>query len=202
MKQILDSLIEKQIRLGFIREEERELYEYGYLIMCEWGFNIVMAALIALITGAVQTTIVFLVSIIPLRSFAGGYHASTPGRCALISNGCLAAVIWFSRIVFCYSLPVGYLFLGEIFLTAVYFVHVPVDTPNKPLSSRERSVYGMIAKCLYVAELAVMAALWKGNPQAAVTILSVHICVVCSLVAANLTKEHTKNVKRKNCPGL
>lgn len=202
MKRILDSLITKQIGLGIIREDERELYQYGYLIMCEWGFNIVMAALIALITGAVQTTIIFLLSIIPLRSFAGGYHASTPGRCAVISNGCLVAVIWFSGIVFRYNLPVGYLFLSEILLTVVYFVHVPVDTPNKTLSSRERAVYGMIAKCLYLAELVIMAVLRTENPKAAITMLSVHVCVVCSLVLASLTNGHTKSGKRENCPEL
>lgn len=202
MKRILDSLVTKQIRLGLIREDERELYQYGYLIMCEWGFNIVMAALIALITGAVQTTIIFLLSIIPLRSFAGGYHASTPGRCAVISNGCLVAVIWFSEIAIYYNLPVGYLFLSEIFLTAVYFVHVPVDTPNKILSSREKAVYGMIAKCFYLAELVIMSALRTRNPKATVTMLSVHVCVVCSLILASLTKGHTKNGKRENCPKL
>lgn len=185
MGHILENLITKQIRMGMIKEEDRELYEYGYLIMCEWGFNIVIAALVALITGAVQTTVIFLLSIIPLRSFAGGYHASTPGRCAVISNGVLLAVILFSEILFRYNLPVWSLFLCECLLTVWFFCRGIADTPTKPLNDREKKVYGNVAKGCYLAELVIMAALvGAGKSKGAITMLLVHVCVVCSIEIA------------------
>jgi len=185
MKHILENLITEQIRMGVIKEEERELYEYGYLIMCEWGFNIVMAVLIGLITGAVQTTIIFLLSIIPLRSFGGGYHAKTPGRCAVISNGALLFVILFSEILFRCDLPVWSLFLCECLLTVWFFCRVPAETPTKPLDRREKKIYGNVAKGCYIVELVIMAAMsGAGIPKVATTMLLVHVCVVCSLEMA------------------
>lgn len=116
--------------------------------MCEWGFNIVMAVLIAFVTGAVQTTVIFLLSVIPLRSFAGGYHASTPGRCAIISNGALLMVILLSEILFHCNLPVWSLFLFECLLTVRFFCRVPADTPTKPLSDREKRCMEMSPKAV------------------------------------------------------
>lgn len=191
MKHIFDCLITKQIRMGILKEEERELYEYGYIIMCEWGFNIVMAALIAFLTGAVQTTIIFLLSIIPLRSFAGGYHASTPIRCAIISNGTLVAIILFSEILSCQNLPKWGLLICEILLTVCYFRRVPVDTNQKPLKYREKKIYAVIAKILYCAEIVIMVLLLlAGNLKPVITLMLVHFCVVCSLEAAVYCQTH------------
>lgn len=153
--------------------------------MCEWGFNIVMAVLIAFIAGTVQTTVIFLVSIIPLKSFAGGYHASTPGRCAILSKGELLFVILISEILFHCNLPVWSLFLFEYLLTVWFFCRISADTPTKPLNSREKKTYGNVAKGCYLAWCVIMAALLgAGKSKGAITMLLVHVCVVCSIKIA------------------
>lgn len=45
MEQLLESLIEKQICAGIIAEEETEIYRYGYMILFEWGLNLITAGL-------------------------------------------------------------------------------------------------------------------------------------------------------------
>ena len=68
-------------------------------VVCKWGmthildtlFNIATFTAIGLLFRMLPETAVFTVAYIPLRSFAGGYHAKTPFRCWVISNFLLIA---------------------------------------------------------------------------------------------------------------
>ena len=189
MEQLLELLIEKQINAGIIAEEEAEIYRYGYMILFEWGFNLIIAGLIGILTGALQTTLIFLISVIPLRSFAGGYHASTPLRCAVISNAALVLVIGLSEWLSVLHLPSGVLFLCEVVLTGYYVCRVPVDSVQKPLSNREKQVYAIYARVFYAVELIIMAMLYAaGREKNSITIMLVHLFVVFSLLSARIQK--------------
>lgn len=60
MRCSLESLIEKQICAEIIEEKETEIYRYGYMILFEWGFSLITAGLIRILTGARQSTPIFL----------------------------------------------------------------------------------------------------------------------------------------------
>lgn len=189
MKQLLDRLIAKQINKGIIAKDEEELYRYAYMILFEWGFNLIIAGLIGILMNALQTTLIFLISVIPLRSFAGGYHASTPLRCAVISNGTLVLVIGLSEWLCSLRLPVWVFILCELILLGYYFFHVPVDSLEKPLSDQESRVYAMYAKIFYAVELVSMAILYAaGREKNSITVLLVHLFVVFSLLLARIQK--------------
>ena len=47
--------------------------------------NLISTIVIGVIVGKVFESIAFLVFYIPLRSYVGGYHASTPRSCYFIS---------------------------------------------------------------------------------------------------------------------
>lgn len=189
MKQLLDSLIAKQIDKGIIAKDEEELYRYGYMILFEWVFNLIIAGFIGILTKALQTTLIFLISVIPLRSFAGGYHASTPLKCAVISNAALVLVIGLSEWLFFLHLPVWVFFLCELLFLCYYVRHVPVDSREKPLSDQESHVYARYAKVFYAVELVIMAILYlAGREKNSITIMLVHLFVVLSLLSARIQK--------------
>lgn len=194
MKDLLERLIAKQIDAGIISKDEEELYRYGYLILFEWGLNLIIAGLIGILSKDLQTTLIFLLSVIPLRSYAGGYHASTPFRCAVISNGALILVIGLSEWISSLHLSVWTFFLCELILMGYYFPHVPVGTLNKPLSNRESHVYAIYARIIYTVELVIMAILYVvGRKKNSITILLVHLFVVLSILTARIqNKKHGK----------
>ena len=76
-------------------------------VVCKWGmthildtlFNIATFTAIGLLFRMLPETAVFTVAYIPLRSFAGGYHAKTPFRCWVISNFLLIAALLIVRYV-------------------------------------------------------------------------------------------------------
>lgn len=78
---ITQRLCEKDI----ISERDFDLYEYGFNMGITVLLNLISTIVIGVIAGKVFESIAFLVFYIPLRSYAGGYHASTPRRCNFIS---------------------------------------------------------------------------------------------------------------------
>ena len=57
--------------------------------------NLISTIVIGVIAGKVFESIAFLVFYIPLRSYVGGYHASTPRRCYFISIVIIMAMLLF-----------------------------------------------------------------------------------------------------------
>ena len=85
--------------------------------------NLISTIVIGVIVGKVFESIAFLVFYIPLRSYAGGYHASTPWRCYFIS-----IVIIMEMLLF-----IGYVDLSIIYIIlllvgmVVCFAFAPVE---------------------------------------------------------------------------
>ena len=87
---------------------------------------------------------------IPLRSFAGGYHAKTPLRCYIFSVIMLIIV----------SIGIKYLFMtGWVYYVAlaaaalVVLLLSPVEDRNKPLDETEHKVYKRRTVFIAAAEL-------------------------------------------------
>ena len=70
---------------GIISESDFDLYEYGFNMGITVLLNLISTIVIGVIASNVFESIAFFVFYIPLRSYAGGYHASTPRRCYFIS---------------------------------------------------------------------------------------------------------------------
>ena len=78
---------------GIISESDFDLYEYGFNMGITVLLNLISTIVIGVIVGKVFESIAFLVFYIPLRSYVGGYHASTPRRCYFISIVIIMAML-------------------------------------------------------------------------------------------------------------
>lgn len=131
---ITHHLCEKHI----IQREDFDLYMYGFDMGLTVVLNLISTILVGVIMGMVFESIAFLAFYIPLRSYAGGYHANTPLRCYIIS-----VFIIFAILTFCKYLPYSFLLYGSLFgigIVACTFL-CPVQDNNKPLDNVERKRY-------------------------------------------------------------
>lgn len=140
------------VRSSVIEAEDAEIYIYGINQILVSVFNVLSALIIGLILGTFFEVMVFMAAYIPLRIFAGGYHAKTPLRCYIFSVIMLIIV----------SLGMKYLPLAEwvyyaiLLATAiVVLVLSPVEDRNKPLDEIEHKVYKRRAMFIAAAELLV-----------------------------------------------
>lgn len=96
------------------------------------------ALIIGLIFGLFVEITVFMITYIPLRSFAGGYHAKTAARCYIISIMIIVAVSFIIKYVLL-SDGTYYVLLGISVI--IIFIFSPVEAINKPLDKTEHKIY-------------------------------------------------------------
>ncbi len=84
---------------GIVQKSNKALYEYGLRQMFATILNILTMLLIGFIMGLAVPAMVYTIAYIPLRVYAGGYHASTPQRCWAFS----AIMLWIALCIVKYT---------------------------------------------------------------------------------------------------
>ena len=131
---IIDQLAEN----GTINPDDKELYYYGLhqgLIMLA---NILTTLAIGLLFGMLWSCLIFMAAYMPLRSFAGGYHARTQLMCYLFSIVLTVAVLVFIKYIPWTNLLC---ILVSVVSGTVIAILAPVEDKNKPLDAVEVRVY-------------------------------------------------------------
>lgn len=146
----------------FFAPEDREIYLFGLQQVFIILLNLVTAMAVGFIFDAIWHVIVFMVAFIPLRKFAGGYHASSHFRCYVLSNVIVVGVALFSQssLFFQLGLVSNIVAVGLLCVLAIVIMLLsPVGTINKPLDDLEMMVYGRKARFVCVIELFVAVVL-------------------------------------------
>ena len=137
MEKAAKLLTEYVIKKGMIKEDENEIYEYGFVIALEMGISLLLCFCIAASLNMCVEGILFFTVFIPLRSYAGGLHMEKFLHCLLLScitfSGILLSVKLF-RIPICMSL-LATLIMGY----AVYRMN-PVENHNRQID-REENIF-------------------------------------------------------------
>ena len=162
---------------GTISNTDRALYEYGLRQMFITLLNILTMLLVGSAMRMTVPAIIYTLAYIPLRVYAGGYHALTPQRCWAFSAVMLFVVLWILKITvkaFLYPLTA----LSLIACICIVILS-PVEDCNKPLDKTEYKVYHFRAIFILAAEILVSAILWLLHQQ--------NIAMVFELVWCSLT---------------
>ena len=138
LARLAGKIVNNLVHSGVIKEEDAEIYIYGINQILTSVLSVSSALIIGLIFGVFPEIAVFMAAYIPLRSFAGGYHAKTPLSCYVFSVIMLIVV----------SIGLKYLHLADwvyyavlVAATLVVLVLSPVEDRNKPLDEIEQKVY-------------------------------------------------------------
>jgi len=138
------------IQYKVISGEDYEVYRYGVQNGIILLFNLLSALTIGFLCKMPIECSLFLFSFIPLRSFAGGYHAKTAVRCYLYSmmiiTGILLGIRYLNIPAWIYMALSGFGILTTLILA-------PIEDRNKPLDSIEKSVYRKRSLLILVVEL-------------------------------------------------
>lgn len=155
-------MVDGAVASGIIEEEDREVYLYAYRLLLSHIFTIVSILIIGAVLQCAIPTAIFLLFFGPLRTYAGGIHASTYGRCFTCSLG-----IYVIAATLCFSLGTS---RWVLLVLPIYFVSVcvvaelaPVEDPNKPLDDSQRCRYRRITHYILAVEGAVVGFMLLGR---------------------------------------
>lgn len=173
-----------------IKEEDAEIYIYGINQILVSVLNVSSALIIGLILGMLLESIIFMAAYIPLRTFAGGYHAKTPTKCYILSL--IIIIIVLAGIKYISVLDIVY----YVVLTAEVLIIIllsPVEDRNKPLDEIEEKVYKKRIIFITSAEF-VISLLFKviGLDNLFDVVVYSFVVLSCMLIAGKI-KSATQN---------
>ena len=146
-------------KTGSIKEAYIEVYAVAMQAALAMILNLITTMLVGGILHMFRHSIVLLAAFIPLRSYAGGYHARGYLSCYVESSLLLAAVLIFLKQVF--QKPVLGMVIGSLFAVAVIMIILwaPMADANKPLSPKETIVFRRRTCILLAAEVGLAVCL-------------------------------------------
>ncbi len=152
-KLLADKLTKLLIKNNIIKDDEYDIYKYGFEMLVYFIFNISIALLIGVIFNRVIQTIIFLTCYCTIRQFTGGYHARNYTECTLTFM-----VMYIVINLIDINLDVDrykyILLIMPILSTFVIYKISPLEHRNKPLTESDKGKYRSIA-----IELSLIASL-------------------------------------------
>ena len=133
-----NSLTESLVQAEIINNDDKEIYRYGILQSMISILNFVTTLMVGVLLHALWQSVVFIVAYIPLRHYAGGYHAKTPKRCYFLSILLVSVLLLVMN-----NIPISFQVGRVIFVVAsiVILTLSPVGVKAKPLDHIEKKVY-------------------------------------------------------------
>ena len=180
MKSISGTIANTLWTQGIIQEEDVDTCRYGLDVFISSALEITSILLIAAFVGNFFQTVLLFATFIPLRVYAGGYHADTKLKCYLISLGVYGVFTAIMNI-----LPQGLYSLMNmliaVFSLIMILITAPVIHKNKGVNETERKHYRKFSVWICSVEtvaILLLTAIFPKSPyivslaigQAAVTI--------------------------------
>lgn len=137
---------------GVIKENDFEIYQYGFQRFLELSINIICSIIIAILLNMKLECIVFFLFFIPLRSYSGGFHMEHYLSCLFLSclslTGILCIVKYFSA-----TLPLSCV-LYFISLAVIKIIG-SVNHPNRSVDKEDNLFFNKRANIILLASLII-----------------------------------------------
>ncbi|NFV13924.1 accessory regulator AgrB [Clostridium sporogenes] len=181
---ISEKIVDKLIDGNIIEREDKDLYTYGFHQGFLIIFNILTAIAIGLLFKMVWESLVFLMAYIPLRSYAGGYHARTPLRCYMFSLIIIIMVLLGIKFIYWNSIIC---IIVTFCAASIIFALQPVEDENKPLDKKERVVYKKRTKSILLVLIGIGLVFWFfDNEQISITIIMALFVIAFMLILGKI----------------
>ncbi|MBR4101849.1 MAG: accessory gene regulator B family protein [Oscillospiraceae bacterium] len=175
-----------------ILSEDREIYRFGIQQGLNLVLNLLTTIAIGLLCGMLWESVLFMLFYMPLRRYAGGYHAKTHLRCYLYSVLMITMVLLAIKF-----LPLGKFICSCLMLAGgiVIVLFAPIEDANKPLDGVEQRIFRkrtwsilFIESCFFIFSLVVQLKMCYGT-------ISFAIISLASLVMIGKIKNAVQNEK-------
>lgn len=174
----------KFIEHKIITEDMVDIYKYGVEITISSIIGFILILIIGLIFKSLIQALIFYIIFIILRSFTGGYHASSYLKCNLIFSIVASLVIFFSKAATEVRFSTG--IINILFLPAlsVFIWMAPIENPNK-LIEKKRRIYFKTGSVLAAVILYILSLILYINNhtfESAIIVTTIFITAVMCMI--------------------
>ncbi len=157
MERISKKFISFMCENKFVEDEKREVYEYGINIFLTGILHFVSIVAIGLMMGMIKECLVMFLVFFFVRSYAGGFHASTPTKCYIFTIVITSLMLVLISVLS--KLSSDIIFYSILSLSELAILLIPViDSPTKRLTHKEKRIFKM-ASVILSAVITILAVL-------------------------------------------
>ena len=131
------------VNSGKVDNELRDAYIYSFDYILDFISYVASILIIGGLLHNFVNSIIFLLTLIPLRAFAGGLHASTETKCEVLSYLVFFVVIPLSSLI---PYKVVYILPVQIITSLIIIIFSPVDNPKKRFDDKTKLI--LKKKCI------------------------------------------------------
>lgn len=132
-----------------VNSENREVYFFGIQQGLILLLNLTSMILIGILMHQWLQCVLYMALFIPLRSFAGGYHACSSQRCYVYSVACVAISMFITKFNL---LNFTYCYCITVISGLIIFFLAPVEDHNKPFDKVEIIHYRVRTRVVLIIE--------------------------------------------------
>ncbi|MDE5778763.1 MAG: accessory gene regulator B family protein [Lachnospiraceae bacterium] len=161
-----------------IPKDQFHIYAYIFDYIFEFIIYIVIILTIGLFSRRINITLCYLLVTIPLRLFAGGFHANTKLGCTILSYGLFLTIL-----IFAPKLESKFHFLWIFFYLLCWILILSiglVDSKNKRLSPSQKNVLHHRCVLTFILMTVVMLCLWYNKQNLYYSTIS--MCVILDTI--------------------
>ena len=194
LERLSEKFTGKLIQAGIISEEDTDVYAYGFFQSVMMILNIVTTLILGIIFQLVIPCILINLVYIPIRTNAGGHHASSPFKCYVNSTIIIAVLLSVIKWV---AIPI---FISIVILavsSAVIIILAPVETENNPLDEEEKRVYRKRTIVILGIEIVIFIISLILNKNLIAEIISLGLLTECLMLIIGCVKNHNLSRLKK-----
>ena len=149
LQKISYAIIKRFELFGLVNDENREIYLFGSYQLLMLLINLISMISIGILFHQTAQCLLYMALFIPLRTYAGGYHACSSRKCYVYSTLCIIAAMLIIKLDFlnfttCYGVAT--------ICGVIIFRLAPVEDRNKPLDDVEIIHYRVRSQVVLIIE--------------------------------------------------
>lgn len=169
-----------------IKEEEKDIYIYGYEIIISNIVNFLIILTLGLLLHQVIDGFLFYIVFIITRQYCGGYHANTYLKCNILFGTLCLVTLCFSKMLYPYTSFISLLILFLIYIGCI-LEYAPIDNEHKKISAEDKKKYRRISIWISVLWSAVDIVLYLTVKKYAIT-LTITLVIIAMLMVIEINR--------------
>lgn len=171
------------LKRNIINESKTSIFIYGFEFFFSTVLSLISMLLISIAFQMTKEGIIFILFFMPIRMSAGGYHASSFGRCFILTNTIFILYLLLCKLI----VPVLNIYLC-IIITAVTLIYICINAPivniNHPITLKRQHINHIRTRQIAAAELIIILLLYIINAESlirAAMISTIYVAIMMTI---------------------
>ena len=185
LQKMSGAIVRKFELFGLVNNENRDIYLFGIQQFLMLVINVISMIFIGVLFRQTIQCLFYMALFIPLRSYAGGYHACSSRRCYVYSMLCITIAMIIIKIDLLNTVSLSCI---AVICGAIIFKLAPVEDCNKPLDDVEIIHYRVRSQVVLVIEGLFLIASLTLKWEIGVTCTSLAFLTLCIMLVIGTIK--------------